>query len=75
MHDPWGDPEEERYECGIEVLPGSPENGAYDAVVLAVAHDQYREMGADGLRALTKGHAVGYDIKGLFPLDRVDARL
>ncbi|HEX5757314.1 MAG TPA: nucleotide sugar dehydrogenase, partial [Arenimonas sp.] len=75
VHDPWVDPEEARHECGIEVLAGAPENGAYDAVVLAVAHDQYREMGAEGLRALANGRAVVYDIKGLFPPDRVDARL
>jgi UDP-N-acetyl-D-galactosamine dehydrogenase len=44
-------------------------------VVLAVAHDQYRDMGIEAVRALGVKGAVIYDIKGLFPKAKVDARL
>ena len=49
--------------------------GAYDAIVVAVAHDEFRALGVDGLRRLANGRAVVYDIKGIFPKDAVDARL
>ncbi|HEB80357.1 MAG TPA: nucleotide sugar dehydrogenase, partial [Chromatiales bacterium] len=46
VHDPWADPEEARREYGIELIR-DPEPGAYDAVVLAVGHRQFREWGAE----------------------------
>ena len=63
------------HEYGVELLPHGPEAGAYDAIVVAVAHDEFRALGVDGLRALANGRAVIYDIKGMFPKDAVDARL
>ena len=75
IHDPWADPEQARHEYGIALLPDAPQAGAYDAIVLAVAHDEYRALGVDGIRKLANGRAVIYDIKGLFPKDAVDARL
>jgi len=44
-------------------------------VVLAVAHKQFREMGAAGIRAFGKDNAVLYDVKHLLPVDEVDGRL
>ncbi len=75
IHDPWVDPEEARRSYGIELLNGTPEPGAYDAVILAVAHDQFRELGADGARAYGRPQALLYDIKSLYPREGVDARL
>ena len=40
-----------------------------------MAHDDFRDMGIDGVRGLANGKAVVYDIKGLFPAGQVDARL
>jgi UDP-N-acetyl-D-galactosamine dehydrogenase len=74
IHDPWADPAQARDEYGVALLD-APQPGAYDAIVVAVAHDQFRDMGVDGLRRLANGRAVIYDIKGLFPKDAVDARL
>ncbi|HVI26606.1 MAG TPA: nucleotide sugar dehydrogenase [Xanthomonadaceae bacterium] len=74
IHDPWADPAQARDEYGVSLLD-APQPGAYDAIVVAVAHDQFRDMGVDGLRRLANGRAVIYDIKGLFPKDAVDARL
>jgi len=75
IHDPWADPAHARHEYGIELLADPPQAGAYDAIVVAVAHDEFRDMGVDGIRRLANGRAVIYDIKGLFPKDAVDARL
>ena len=44
-------------------------------MILAVAHDQFRKLGADGARAFGKPHALLYDIKSLFPRGGVDGRL
>jgi UDP-N-acetyl-D-galactosamine dehydrogenase len=74
IHDPWADAEEARAAYGIELVP-SPEVGAYDAVVLAVAHDEFRALGASGARAFGQRHALLYDIKSLYPRDEIDARL
>jgi UDP-N-acetyl-D-galactosamine dehydrogenase len=74
VHDPWVDAEEARREYGLEVLPGVSK-GDYDGIVVAVAHRQFSELGAAGMRALANGRAVIYDIKGLLPRDAVDGRL
>ena len=75
VHDPWVPAEDARSECGIELLKALPESGGYHAVVLAVAHDQYKTLGVDAVRAFTAPSGVIYDIKGLFGKDHVDARL
>jgi len=74
IHDPWANADEARETYGIELI-SQPEQDAYDAVVLAVAHDQFRALGANGARAFGKPHALLYDIKSLYPRDKVDARL
>jgi UDP-N-acetyl-D-galactosamine dehydrogenase len=75
IHDSWADPEATRREYGLELLPRLPESDNYDAIVLAVAHDEYRDLGIDAVRRLGREGAVVYDIKGLFPKDKVDGRL
>lgn len=74
IHDPWAQADEAREAYGIELV-AQPPLGAYDAVVLAVAHEQFRELGAKGARAFGKPQALLYDIKSLYPRDEVDARL
>jgi UDP-N-acetyl-D-galactosamine dehydrogenase len=74
IHDPWADVEEARSVYGVELI-GTPEPGTYDAVILAVAHEQFREMGPAGARAYGRAHALVYDIKSLYPREGVDARL
>ena len=56
-------------------LIGKPEAAAYDAVIIAVAHDAFRELGAEGIRAFGKPRHVLFDIKHLLPADAVDGRL
>ena len=75
IHDPWADPEQTRHEYGIELLGTLPHQADYDAVLLAVAHDQYRALGIEGVRRLGQPNVVVYDIKSIFPKDAVDGRL
>ncbi len=72
--DPWVDANEAREEHGIELVE-TPAKGAYDAVVIAVAHAQFRALGADGIRAFGKPQSVLYDIKYVLPAEASDDRL
>ncbi|MBF0152511.1 MAG: Vi polysaccharide biosynthesis UDP-N-acetylglucosamine C-6 dehydrogenase TviB [Magnetococcales bacterium] len=74
VFDPWASAEEARHEYGIPLCV-SPDVGAYDAVVIAVGHHQFREMGAAGIRAFGKPHSVLYDLKYVLPTNAVDGRL
>lgn len=74
VHDPWVDAEEAREEYGLQLV--SPEHGAYDAVLLAVGHEEFRAAGAEGMRAYGKSEAhVLYDLKSILPQDASDLRL
>ncbi len=72
--DPWVDPAEARAEYGIDLI-AEPDPGAYDVVVVAVAHDQFKALGESGIRAFGKEVSVVYDIKYVLPADAVDDRL
>jgi len=74
VFDPWVDAAEAREEYDIE-LTEDPAQGAYDVVVLAVAHDQFREMGEQGIKAYGKPESVFFDIKYLLPQGAADGRL
>ena len=74
VHDPWVDAEEARAEYGIEPVE-QPEQGAYDAVIIAVAHDRFRQAGAAGIRAYGHDNCVLYDVKALLARQEVDGRL
>ncbi len=73
VHDPWVDPDEARAEYGLELAddPG----GGHDAVVLAVAHREFRALSAEEIRALGRPGAVIYDIKSVWPRAVADGRL
>ncbi|WP_020160206.1 Vi polysaccharide biosynthesis UDP-N-acetylglucosamine C-6 dehydrogenase TviB [Methylobacter marinus] len=74
IYDPWVSKEEAKHEYGIDVID-KPEAETYDAIIIAVSHDQFKKMGAHGIRALGKENHVIYDIKYLLPSDQVDGRL
>ena len=74
VHDPWVAAAYAQHEYGLTPI-GTPETGAYDAIILAVAHTQFRELGVDGLRAFGTPGAVLFDVKAVLPADAVDARL
>jgi UDP-N-acetyl-D-galactosamine dehydrogenase len=72
--DPWVDAQDARFTYGIDLV-NEPEKGAYDVVLLAVAHDQFREMGEQGIRSFGKESSILYDVKYVLPADAVDDRL
>ena len=74
VHDPWIDTAESEHEYGISPVP-QPQQGAYDAIILAVAHNQFKAMGADDIHGLGKPEHVLYDLKYTLPKDQVDLRL
>ncbi len=74
VFDPWVDPEEARRLYGIELTPRL-EDGRYDAAVIAVAHPQVREIGAERIAALCRPQRVIYDLKSVLPKADSDMRL
>ncbi len=74
VYDPWVDPIEAQHEYGITPIT-QPAEMKYDAIILAVAHHQFREMGEAGIRKYAKPTSVLFDVKQVLPKDKVDARL
>lgn len=74
VHEPWADAEEAEQEYGVAPV-ADLEPGAYDAIVVAVAHTQFKDMGVEAIRALGKPGAVLYDVKAMFPQGAADLRL
>ena len=72
--DPWVSREEAEHEYGISPI-AQPAADHYDAIVLAVGHRQFVELGADAIRGFGKPGAVLFDVKYLFPADITDGRL
>ncbi|WP_180035063.1 MULTISPECIES: Vi polysaccharide biosynthesis UDP-N-acetylglucosamine C-6 dehydrogenase TviB [unclassified Acinetobacter] len=74
VYDPWVDGAEAEHEYGISPVQAL-ENGKYDAVILAVAHHQFKDMGVDAIRALGKADHVLYDLKYVLSQAESDLRL
>jgi len=74
VHDPWVDSAEALHEYGLNLITELKPNH-YDAIILAVGHDQYVSMGAPAIRALGQEGSVLFDIKSILPKESVDARL
>jgi len=74
VYDPWVSADEALKEHQLDIL-SYPENGTYDAVIIAVAHDEFKELGAAGISPLCKQNHVIYDVKYILNADEVDGRL
>ena len=74
VYDPWAATEEAQREYGITPV-SQPDPGGYDAIILAVAHRQFSDMGAVAIHALGKPIHVLYDLKYLLPAQDSDLRL
>jgi len=75
IFDPWADPAVVREEHGIEMLPGTPAEDTYDAIVFAVAHRQFTGMSSAAIRGFGRKNHIVYDVKSMLPADMVDDRL
>ena len=72
--DPWVSPAEAQHEYGIDPIQ-TPQKGVYDAIILAVSHRQFAELGVEQIRELGVDDGVLFDVKYLFPADQTDGRL
>jgi UDP-N-acetyl-D-galactosamine dehydrogenase len=72
--DPWCSADEAESEYGL-TLTEMPEKGRYDAIILAVAHDEFKQMGVENIRRLGKENHVLYDLKYIMAKEDVDMRL
>ncbi|MFA4970253.1 MAG: UDP binding domain-containing protein, partial [Sulfuritalea sp.] len=75
IYDPWIDVAEAEHEYRVTPLKDKPQAGAYDAIVLAVAHPEFLQMGAAGIHAFGKPEHVLYDVKSLLGKAEADGRL
>jgi UDP-N-acetyl-D-galactosamine dehydrogenase len=74
VYDPWVDADSARLEYGISPVR-TPRKNAYDAVVIAVAHRAFKDMGVRKIRSLGKKTHLLFDVKYLFAADQTDQRL
>jgi UDP-N-acetyl-D-glucosamine/UDP-N-acetyl-D-galactosamine dehydrogenase len=70
IYDPWADNEEVKHEYGVELVKSLDQS--YDAVVLAVAHDEFEKL---DLSKISHGTSVLFDVKAKLSKDIIDARL
>jgi UDP-N-acetyl-D-glucosamine/UDP-N-acetyl-D-galactosamine dehydrogenase len=71
VYDPWANPSEVMHEYGIESVQKQPTD-TFDAIILGVSHKEFVNL---DFSTLKKDNSVVYDVKGILPLNTIDARL
>ncbi|MCP3669888.1 MAG: Vi polysaccharide biosynthesis UDP-N-acetylglucosamine C-6 dehydrogenase TviB [Gammaproteobacteria bacterium] len=74
VYDPWANSEEAQHEYGIDLID-TPQENQYAATVLAVAHKEFQQLGAERIRQFGTVNSVLYDVKNILPKEMVDGRL
>lgn len=74
VYDPWVNPEEAKQEYNVELI-SAPKSNCYDAVIFAVAHNEFKALTAAEIKALMKENHVIYDLKYMLDIDLADIRL
>ena len=74
IYDPCVNTNEVKREYGIDLIK-EPQEGKYDAILIAVAHDKFKKYSPQDLRRFTKKSHVLFDVKYLFKKENVDSRL
>lgn len=74
IYDPWIDLTDANEEYSASFLPELP-SSKYDAIILAVNHDEFKTLGAEKIHALGKENHVLFDVKNALPKDQADGRL
>ena len=75
VYDPWIDIDYAKESLGVNCLEGIGSLNGYEAIIVAVGHKEFIELGPDGIRKLGVKNAVLFDVKSLFAVDESDARL
>lgn len=74
VYDPWVSKKESEKEYGVSPIL-EPKPGSYDVIIIAVAHRQFRDLGASKIRNLGKSNCLIYDLKYVLKTDESDLRL
>ncbi len=74
VYDPWIDADEAKKEYGINVSTSKP-TGNYDSVILAVAHNEFKDLTSEQFKSIMKPNSVVYDLKYILDKELVDIRL
>lgn len=74
VYDPWVTVEAARHEYNI-IPVTEPRQSVYDVIIVAVAHRQFKAMGANVIRSFGKPGPVLYDLKYIMPVEQSDLRL
>jgi len=74
VYDPWVNPEEAKHEYDVDLI-SAPKAGHYDAVIFAVAHNEFKALSADDIKVLMKNEHVIYDLKYMLDANLADIRL
>jgi UDP-N-acetyl-D-galactosamine dehydrogenase len=74
VYDPWVNPDEAKKEYNVDLI-SAPKSSNYDAVIFAVAHDQFKALSKAEIKALMKSQHVIYDLKYMLDADLADIRL
>ncbi len=74
VYDPWVSSDEAQHEYGITPIQ-QPQHSSYDGIILAVAHNEFRGMGAESIRAFGNIPHILYDLKYILPREDADLRL
>jgi UDP-N-acetyl-D-galactosamine dehydrogenase len=74
VYDPWVNPVEAKYEYDVDLIL-APKSGHYDAVIFAVAHNEFKALSADKIKSMMKKEHVIYDLKYMLDAELADIRL
>jgi UDP-N-acetyl-D-galactosamine dehydrogenase len=75
VYDPWIDVQEAELEYGLQCLKQAPAQGQYAAIILAVGHHEFIQLGEHGIKAFGQTNSVLYDVKSILPMEAADGRL
>jgi UDP-N-acetyl-D-galactosamine dehydrogenase len=74
VYDPLASVSEANYEYNIKLID-KPINGKYEAIVLAVAHDEFKRLSIEKIKSFAKTNHILYDIKYILDASQVDGRI
>ena len=75
VHDPLASPELVKQEFGVELMPTIDDRAPYDAVIVAVKHDEYRDdLSLDRIESISRGAPIVMDVKWLFEIEETKHR-
>ncbi len=73
IHDPWVDKNEVYKEYGYTLIEEIADG--YDALLLAVSHDQYTKLSPETIKSYLKDNSIIYDLKSILKKEDSDLRL